>query len=690
MIKFLLYLFESGLCLTLLILVYFFFLRKETYFRFNRAYLISIMMLSFLIPFMHIHINVNDTKKYESALNGIGKFRNYYEQLIAMSDPDYYPYNKQHKTLKFEETGVGETVGLKYDKNTINPALTFEAADQNLNKPGISLTTLIFILYLFGVLILLTRIILLFRWIYITTKTHPKEKWHGINIIKLDKNLPPFSFINYVFLNKDLSSKNKLEQILAHEKEHIRQLHSFDLLLAHFVAIIQWFNPFVWVLQKAIKTNHEYLADRKVVRQGYNLFDYQELLLKQFITIPSVQLVNNFNLISIKNRIYMMNKIKSGFVAKLKALLIIPTAIFTFILFANLTLNGPGNVLTNLSFFEIQNNMNQLKGLWINTSNDNYGYQVLFENQKFSVIDHKIELKEYPYQLQGNQIVLSARGNEEISIKYEVSNGQLKIWWNQTDYSLYKKSEYNNSLDDYLAAFNESINLPVIENYGLLQRLDLCIDVAMVNDRIYVNKVLTDYTKLKDALIKEKSRINHLDAQLITIRIFADKNLSMDYMNKLNQVLRQLGLLKVAHMGKVNDDKVSKLQRGFIGMAKKLPPLEGIEIIPDEELTDQGITLFEMDATNPENSPNALKPKFEQVLTNSDKYIADLYYDKTTIFNTYIGYQDMARSVVYEFRNRYATDKYNLTFDELSSIQQKEIRKIYPLIISEARSFKEE
>jgi hypothetical protein len=385
-----------------------------------------------------------------------------------------------------------------------------------------------------------------------------------------------------------------------------------------------------------------------------------------------------------------MNKIKSGFVAKLKALLIIPTAIFTFILFANLTLNGPGNVLTNLSFFEIQNNINQLKGLWKNTSDNSYGYQLLFENQKFSVIDNKIELKEYPYQLHENQIVLSAPGNQEISIKYEITSGQLKIWWNESEYSLYKKSEYDNSLDDYLAIVNESIDLPIIENYGLLQRLDLCIDVAMVNDLIYVNKVLTDYTNLKDALIKEKSRINHLDAPLITIRIFADKNLSMDYMNKLNQVLRQLGLLKVAHIGKVNDDKVSKLQRGFIGMAKKLPPLEGFEIIPNEELTDRGITLFEMDATNPENSPGALKPKFEQVLTNSDKYIADLHYDKTTILNTYIGYQDMARSVVYEFRNRYATDKYNLTFDELSSVQQKEIRKIYPLIISEARAFKEE
>ena len=690
MIKFLLYLFESGLCLSILILVYIFFFRKETYFRFNRLYLISIMFLSLLIPFMHVNLNVSDTRNYESAINGIGKFKNYYERLIAMSDTDYYNTHNQNKYLEFEGSGIGEISDLQSNKKNTKQIISEEISSVDNNpKFNFSISKLIFVIYLAGVFIFLSRIILLFRWIYKIIKANPKEKWQKVTIVKLNKDLPPFSFLSYIFLKKDLCSNNKLEQILAHEKEHIKQFHSVDLLLAHFITTIQWFNPFVWLLHKAIKTNHEYLADKSVVGKGYNLLDYQELLLKEFITIPSVQLVNNFNLVSIKNRIHMMNKIKSGFAAKLKALLIIPAAIFTFILFANLTLNGPGKVLTNLSFFEIQNNMNQLKGLWKNTSDNTYGYQVLFENQKFSVLDHNIILKEYPYQLESNQIILSTPGNETIDLKYEIASNQLKIWWNQTEYSLYNKSEYTNSLDDYLSTIDEPINLPVIENYWLLQRLSLCIDVAMVKDKIYVNKILTDYTKLKDALLKEKSKINHLDANLITIRIYADKDLSMEYMYKLNQVLREIGILKVAHMGKVNDDKVSKLHRGYIGMTKKLPPMKGIEIIEKEELADRGITYFEMDATKPDNTPDVLKPKFEEIMKKSEKYVASLLYDKTTIFNTYIGFQDMARSVVFEYRNKYAAEKYNLKFDELSSIQQKEIRKIYPLIISEAESFKE-
>ncbi len=690
MVKFLLYLFESGLCLTILFLVYVLFFRKETYFKFNRIYLISIIFLSLFVPFMRINIKVKNTQRYENAINEIGKFRTYYEQLIALTDPDYLQIKTDKFNLIFDETGI-------VDYNSISSAQSNYVIDNtsalNIIKTPkqsarLSVAQIIFIIYILGVLIFFSRIIILFHWILKTINKNQIEIYNSIKIIKLGKNLPPFSFMGYVFFNNNIYSTKKIEQILAHEKAHIKQYHSVDLLIAHAITILQWFNPFVWFLQKTIKTNHEYLADSNVVNHGYNLLDYQELLLNQFISIPSVQLVNNFNLISIKKRINMMNKTKSGLIAKFKAILIIPAALFAFILFANLTLNSPGKVLTNLSFFEIQNNMNQLKGMWNNTNDKTYGIKVLFEKSKFSVIDDKIILKEYPYQIQGNQILLSLPGNETIELKYEVVNEQLKIWWNEAEYSLYEKSEYNNTLDDYLSHLNVEIDLPVIKKYWLLQRQDLCIDVAMIGNQIYVNKKSTSYTDLKEALIREKNKINQLDQKLITIRVFADKNLSMEYMNKLNQSLREIGLLKIAHVGKVNDPKVSKLQVGYIGMTKKIPPLVGIEVLEKEEIIKKGITLFEIDATNSENTPEKVKPKFKEAVLNSEKYITDLYYDKTTIFNTYIGYQDMARSVIYEFRESYSMEKYNLKYDDLSLIQQKEIKKKYPLIISESGAFK--
>ncbi len=687
MVRFILYLFESGLCLSILFLVYVLFFRKETYFRFNRMYLLSIMFLSLMVPFMHLNITISSTQRYEHAINNIGKFRTYYEQLIAMTDPEFYNsqqnpdngFNEFNFTSDLQNEEVKTSASKK--SQTTNP---FEVKK---DKHRLSLASIIFIVYILGVLIFLGRIIILFHWLFKTIRKNKIHHINGVQVIYMDDKLPPFSFLSYVFLNEELIS-NQSEEIIAHEKAHIKQLHSIDLLLAHSLSIFQWFNPFVWFLHKAIKTNHEFLADSNVVNNGYSLFDYQELLLNQFLSIPSVQLVNNFNLISIKNRIHMMNKTKSGFAAKFKALLVIPTALFAFILFANLTLKSPGKVLSNISFFETQNNLNQLKGMWVNTSTSTYGTKVLVGNNKFSVLDNNIQLKEYPYQLNGNQIVLNLPHNETVEIKYELKNEDLKIWWNDTEYSQYKKSGYDNSLDHYLASIDKEITLPVIENYWIIQRLDLCIEVAMIDDKIYVNKQPATYNTLKERLLTEYSKINRLDQTLTTVLIYADKDLSMQNIHLLKQTLREIGLLKVAHMGKAADHKVSELQTAYVGMPQMLPPLEGMEILDKKELDKKDITLVEIDATNKENTPENVKPKFKETIQNSEKYIADLYYDKSTILNTYLGYQDMARSVIYEFRKNYAEEKFNLQYDDLSSIQQMEIKKKYPLIISEASSFK--
>ena len=60
----------------------------------------------------------------------------------------------------------------------------------------------------------------------------------------------------------------RLQNVLEHEKAHIMQRHSLDHLFAHGLAVFQWFNPFAWQIRKALKTTHEYIADRQVIEQG--------------------------------------------------------------------------------------------------------------------------------------------------------------------------------------------------------------------------------------------------------------------------------------------------------------------------------------------------------------------------------------------------------------------------------------
>ena len=683
MIKFLLYLFESGMCLALMLLVYMFFLKRETYFRFNRFYLLSIVVLSLLIPFLHVNFSVSDTTRYEQPIAGIGKFRTYYETLIAQTDPDYLVGAGRKALHDFEvfnqhyyASGGPESTAGVIEQNQTNGIGAVEK-----DRFRMSLARWIFLVYLVGIVFFSVRILLLFRWIYSTIRTNTWKWESGIRLVNLKQDLPPFSFLSFVFVNEQNLNIRK-NQILEHERAHIKQGHSVDLLLAHFISIFQWFNPAAWMLQRAIKTNHEYMADTKVVKQGFNLLEYQELLLQQFLNIPAIQLVNNFNLISIKQRITMMNKKKSGILAKLKALLIIPAAIFIFIIFANLTLQGPGGTFSNLSIFEKQAQFNELKGLWNNTAEDSYGRKVLIEQAKFSLIESDINLKEYPYTLNSGSFTLHLPDKSTTQLKYELKDGKLKIWWSQSVFSVYEKSKYASSLDDYLGNYRETIDLPVLENYFLIARPELCIDVLLSDDKIFVNKTAIRAHELENKLALEKSKINKLNTALISILLYADKDVSMERMHDLHQVLRKLDLLKVIHMGRVNDPKISKLQTNYVGMPRRLPPMDAKEL-EISDLEKEGIEFIRLDARDEEVQISEMKSEFKRVVEQSERYVAGLYYDASVNYDRYMDFQDMTRTVIYDFREAYAQRNFNVNYETLSSIQQKNIRKKYPLIIPE-------
>ncbi len=164
-------------------------------------------------------------------------------------------------------------------------------------------------------------------------------------MVNMDEDISPFSFFRYLYINKSTLSEDDLHNVLEHEKAHISQRHSLDHLFAHALAVFQWFNPVAWQIRNALKTTHEYIADRQVLDRGFALVDYQTLLLKQVIGYHSVELVNNFNLKPIKKRIAMMTKIRSGRPARLKAMLVIPFAIALFLLFADFTVKGPDDTI---------------------------------------------------------------------------------------------------------------------------------------------------------------------------------------------------------------------------------------------------------------------------------------------------------------------------------------------------------
>jgi TonB family protein len=142
-------------------------------------------------------------------------------------------------------------------------------------------------------------------------------------IISLPEKSPSFSFFNLVFLNPAATEPGNGEQVLQHEMAHARQWHSLDILIVQLVKIFQWFNPLVYLLEKALQETHEYLADTAVLEQDDSPDGYRMLLLTQVFGVkPGIFSYFNYSLL--KNRLTMMTKQKSPFHNRWKYLATLP------------------------------------------------------------------------------------------------------------------------------------------------------------------------------------------------------------------------------------------------------------------------------------------------------------------------------------------------------------------------------
>ncbi len=156
----------------------------------------------------------------------------------------------------------------------------------------------------------------------------------GMRIYQVDGNIIPFSFGNSIFINKKLHTDEELQEIIRHEFVHVKQRHSIDIIWSELLCIINWYNPFIWMLRHAVRQNLEFIADHKVVSHGIDRREYQYLLLK-VIGNNHFSIASKFNFSSLKKRIAMMNKMKSAGVHLVKFLFILPFVAVLLVAFRN-------------------------------------------------------------------------------------------------------------------------------------------------------------------------------------------------------------------------------------------------------------------------------------------------------------------------------------------------------------------
>ena len=149
----------------------------------------------------------------------------------------------------------------------------------------------------------------------------------GTAVCLLTGNYSPFAFFRWIFVNPVNKSPSQVKQILTHEQTHVAQWHSVDALLSQLFVAAFWFNPIAWLMRVQVRSNLEYLADRSVLCEGMDKKAYQYHLLAVAYRTNVATITNNFNVLPLKKRIKMMNKQTSNPLARFKYLLFVPLAV---------------------------------------------------------------------------------------------------------------------------------------------------------------------------------------------------------------------------------------------------------------------------------------------------------------------------------------------------------------------------
>ena len=296
MITLLIYSVKSALVLTLLYLPYTLMLRQESFFRMNRITLLTILMLALVLPMVDI------------------------PSLATPEQP--VVYEMQQRIMLMTQEAETTSMSLAATSRTTSwlgiLALVYII--------GISLTFCIRLWQLFRIGQIIRGGCL---WM---DKSGKATIYCHIN------DVAPFSWMRSIVISES-DYKPYGREILLHEKAHIFNRHSFDILLLTFVEAMQWWNPIAYLLGRSLRDVHEYEADDYVLHQGISLHNYQALLVKKALANTSYAFANNFNHSLIKKRIYMMNHPKSNPWFRSKILYILPVTLVVLTAFATPKLN---------------------------------------------------------------------------------------------------------------------------------------------------------------------------------------------------------------------------------------------------------------------------------------------------------------------------------------------------------------
>lgn len=286
------YFLKVNIALGILYSLYFLFFRNTTMHKLNRGLLLFILLFSAVIPFLQFNIL--------SVPEPVIAFDNWTDDLYFF-------------------TGEVEKSPL-------------ESAHSN----SITIQNIIQLVYMMLLMIMSTRFVLHLKS-YRKLKIQSEAYFSDWGKLHINQEInAPFAFLKWIFIPQSLLRQPELKMIVAHEQVHAKQMHTLDLLLVELFCIAFWFNPFVFLLKRSLKTVHEFLADHQSIRSNAEKIEFLGLLASGANLNLTGGVSSNFYWSTLKKRINMITKNKTSRLQRLSYLLLIPAFGLVFMSFSGL------------------------------------------------------------------------------------------------------------------------------------------------------------------------------------------------------------------------------------------------------------------------------------------------------------------------------------------------------------------
>ncbi len=283
------YLLKVMICSGVLTGYYWLALRNKLFHSWNRFYLLAAVIISLLLPFIKI-------------------------SFITEPQPENLPAYTVLQSVTTNEVWF--------------PAQTTVAAETfSKEQASILLYVLVSIALFITLLVTLLRIKKL-----LTAYEHWKMK--DLTFVDTDAKGTPFSFLHYIFWNREIDFESAQgQQIFKHELIHVKEKHSIDKLFLQLVLIVFWINPFFWIIRKELTMIHEFIADRKSVKDS-DTSALAAMILTAAFPGHTLSLTNPFFYSPIKRRLLMLSKLQNPKVGYISRLLLLPLLTILFTAFA--------------------------------------------------------------------------------------------------------------------------------------------------------------------------------------------------------------------------------------------------------------------------------------------------------------------------------------------------------------------